>query len=55
LEEEWEMKIFEGSIKPLMKIRQIVSLDSKKDLSLKLIEFGRGFFIEVISKVLAFQ
>jgi hypothetical protein len=55
LEEEWKMKMFEGSVKPLMKLDKFVSLNSRRDLSLKIIEFGRGFSWKLYPKMLAFQ
>lgn len=51
---EWKIRMFEGSLKTYTKLTMFVSLISRKDLSLKMIEFKKLFFIEVIDKIVIF-
>jgi hypothetical protein len=46
--------MFDGSFKTLTKLNKFISITSIKDSSLKMIEFGKGPFIEVISKDVIF-
>jgi hypothetical protein len=54
LEGEWKMGIFEGSFKTLMKLDKFIFLTFIGDSSLKMIEFGKGYFIDVIAKDVSF-
>jgi hypothetical protein len=54
LREEGGKGIIEGSFKPLTKTRQIHHTDSKEDLGLKMIKFGKHLCIEVIAKDVSF-
>jgi len=49
LEEEWKMRMFEGSFKLLTKIDKFIFLISRRDSTLKMLEFGIGSCIEVIA------
>ena len=42
------LEIIGNTFHPLTKTREIHHLDSQEDSGLKTIEFGKGFFIEIV-------
>jgi hypothetical protein len=55
LEEEWKMKMFEGSFKPLMKNGQIRIPKFQKGFEPKNDRIWKRFLMEVISKDVSFS